>query len=161
MDESTTPTPAPAPKRTLLQRIWATLGNAWEFGRTKLFEWRHTGNHSAAKALAVLLVVLAALWAVHALWPSPSAPVAAPAHEVSDSVADLVIRIEVLEEETSRLAGLAHRPHNWTPKPSAQRAPADKPATDSPPPVPATAWGTTDLDREIAAFPSTSLEQSK
>lgn len=56
------------------------------------------------------------------------------------------------------------RARRAAPRTTAARAGADSSmALTAPQPAtaPSKQWGTTDLDREIAAFPSTSLEQSK
>lgn len=63
--ETTQPTP------TLLQRVWARLGAAWEAAAAKLFLWQKTGNTSAVASMAasmaaaatvILLIFLASWW---------------------------------------------------------------------------------------------------
>lgn len=92
--------------------------------------------------------------------PAPK-PAAAPPAEVQPGLQDQIdalrLRVLVLEARADAAPARTARPR---PAASVAGSPAD--ATESPPPAPATALGATDLDRALAAFPSTtSLEQVK
>lgn len=93
--------------------------------------------------------------------PKPEAPAAAPAAVaqpgLQDQIDALRLRVIVLEAQAAAAPARTARPRAAAP---VAVSPADVP--ESPPPAPATAWGATDLDRALAAFPSTpSLEQAK
>lgn len=174
MDEdlatATAPAPESAPKPPLLRRMWAALGNAWEAARKKLYELPATGNPKVIKVLALagLVGVLALGFLMRTPGPArPTTPAAeAPTADVQPGLQDQInalrLRVIVLEARADA-APPTGQARAIKPRASAARpaALADMAATDSPPPAPKSTWGITDLDREIAAFPSTSLEQSK
>lgn len=135
MDETTQTTPAPAPEA---QPTW--------WGRLSEAFW-YTGKGPVVALIVGLLCLAALAWTFLREPDAPSAEPDSVAEQVApetepqpDPIADLTERVIALEEETSRLAGLAHRPHGWTPA-SGQRPapePAPQPPRASPPPEPIT-----------------------
>lgn len=119
----------------------------------------YTGKGPAVTGLfLVLLVVVGVAWL---LLRTPDAPAA----EKPDPIEALTTRVEALEKRVALLPDPAAEP---TPqpdpvpaRPGAPRA-ALRPTPPSAPESAPSAWGTTDLDRAIAAFPSTThLEHVK
>ena len=155
-----------------LARIWTALGAAWGAVSTRLFTWWHAGNRDAAKALLLIVLVGVLLlgFLLHTPGPAPvPAPAPAPAVEtppgLQDQIDALRLRVIVLEVRADAAPKPAAAPRASAPRTSAARTGAENPAAPTEPQpaaAPPKRWGTTDLDREIAAFPSTpSLEQAK
>lgn len=150
-------------------RAWyAGLGEAWERVRRAIFVWERTGNRSAEKALLVvvlLLVVAFGLGRWTAPVPTPEPDVhAAATGQLQAELGVLKLQVSLLtpaEQPSTAAEQVAPEPDPQPPRTSAPRA-ALRPAQGTNPPAAApTGWGTTDLDRAIAAFPSTHLEQAK
>lgn len=163
MDISDQSTPA--------QPTWlARIGAAWQAVKTKAATWWAMVDKKALKEAALIVLLVCALAVPLWFWLRPAAEVqpvsgVATSTALQDQIDALRLRVIVLEARADALPKPA-----VAPRASVQRTSAVRAAAENPPaltePQPATAplkrWGTTDLDREIAAFPSTpSLEQAK
>jgi hypothetical protein len=143
MNETTSPAPeaTPAEKPTW----WARLQEAF---------W-YTGKGPVAVLIAVVLC-LVALGSLLLRMAGDAAPPPGP-------LTDLAVRVEALERMAAPQPAEqpAPMPDPQPPRASAPRA-ALRPSQTIPPAAAPAGWGTTDLDRAIAAFPSTNLlEQAK
>jgi len=138
---------------------WVQGGTAWLRGQAK-------ESPIAARTLlaVVLVVILLALDPLHLAAPRKAQ---APAEQAQAAAPDWAATAQQLG---ARIAALEAAQNSAPPampptySPTAKRAPAApqrgalSPASEQPAP---SAWGTTDLDRAIAAYPSTNLEQVK
>lgn len=127
--------------------------------KQKCLTWRANFAYAPLIAAGVLGAVFG-----FALWQLKPAPAT---DSQTDQISALTERVTLLEERVAQ--SLAPRPaqESVSPPRGAQRpaARAIPPAVPAKPVAPSTAassWGTTDLDREIAAFPqSNTSEQDK
>lgn len=167
MDISDQSTPAKPTWRARISSAWKTL-------RTNAAEWwTETGRGATSVSAAIVVFFLAVVLVGRAIdWNAErrQAPaVAAPAVEASPGLQDQVdalrLRVIVLEARADAQPKSAAAPRASVPRTIAARAGTESPVATTGHPLattPAKRWGTTDLDREIAAFPSTpSLEQAK
>lgn len=149
----------------------ARISGQWRALKTEVAAWlAFTGPKGLIPLLSAALVGGLLGWTLYKLAPSPAPePRTTPAVETAPGLQDQIdalrLRVIVLEARADALPKPAAAPRASAPRTSAARADAESPAAPTEYPLattPAKTWGTTDLDREIAAFPSTtSLESSK
>ena len=163
MDISDQSTPA---KPTWRARIDA----AWQTVKTKAATWWAVVDKKAIKEAALIVLLVCALAVPLWFWLRPVAEVQPVSDVVTstglqDQLETLRLRVIVLEARADALPKPAVAPRASAPRTSVARTGAENPAAPTelqPATAPPKRWGTTDLDREIAAFPSTpSLEQAK
>lgn len=167
MDISDQSTPAKPTWRARISSAWKTL-------RTNAAEWwTETGRGATSVSAAIVVFFLAVVLVGRAIdWnaerrqaPAVAAPAVEAAPGLQDQIDALRLRVIVLEARADALPKSAAAPRASAPRTSAARAAAENSSAltePQPAAAPPKRWGTTDLDREIAAFPSTpSLEQAK
>lgn len=164
MDEQPQPT-------TDKPSLRARIGAAWQTVKTALLKaWAWLKEEEPSVILAAVLVLVVLVLAMtgpggdHQPTDTP-APAVEAAPGLQDQIDALRLRVIVLEARADALPRPAVAPRASAPRTSVARTGAENSSAITEP-QPATAppkrWGTTDLDREIAAFPSTpSLEQAK
>lgn len=148
----------------------ARIGAAWQAVKTalhKVWAWLKAEPSVILAAVLVLVVLVLAMTGPggdHQPNATP-APAVEAAPGLQDQIDALRLRVIVLEARADALPKPAVAPRASAPRTSAARTGAENSsalAEPQPAAAPPKRWGTTDLDREIAAFPSTpSLEQAK
>ena len=163
MDISDQSTPA--------QPTWlARIGVAWQAVKTKAATWWAMVDKKALKEAALIVLLVCALAVSLWFWLRPVAEVqpvsdVAMSTSLQDQINALRLRVIALEARADALPKPAAAPRASAPRTSAARTGAENSSAltePQPAAAPRKRWGTTDLDREIAAIPSTpSLEQAK
>lgn len=148
----------------------SSIGAAWQAVKTALLKawaWLKAEPSVILAAVLVLVVLVLAMTGEdsgHQPNATP-APAVETAPGLQDQINALRLRVIVLEARADALPKPAAAPRASAPRTSAARTGAENSSAltePQPAAAPPKRWGTTDLDREIAAFPSTpSLEQAK
>lgn len=163
MDISDQSTPARPTWRARIDAAWQAVKTALH----KVWAWLKAEPSVILAAVLVLVVLVLAMTGRDGDHQPNAAPALAieTSPGLQDQIDALQLRVIVLEARADAQPKSVAAPRASVPRTSAARAAAENPSALTEP-QPATAppkrWGTTDLDREIAAFPSTpSLEQAK
>lgn len=168
MDISDQSTPARPTWRARIDAAWQAVKTALH----KVWAWLKAEPSVILAAVLVLVVLVLAMTGPggdHQPTDTP-APAVEAAPGLQDQIDALRLRVIVLEARADALPRPAVAPRASAPRTSVARTSVARTGAENSSaitePQPATAppkrWGTTDLDREIAAFPSTpSLEQAK
>lgn len=148
----------------------ARIGATWQAVKTalnKVWAWLKAEPSVILAAVLVLVVIVLAMTGPggdHQPNATP-APAVETAPALQDQINALRLRVIVLEARADAPPMPAATPRASAPRTSAARTGAENSsalAEPQPAAAPPKRWGATDLDREIAAFPSTpSLEQAK